>query len=336
MEEAAKGTPEGVQAAADAYANIGTEANKAGDEASKAADKIITSNAEATDKAIKASQEAFKNSGLHGKVESVDGGPEAAGKAKSEMEPVISAPMDGNVRQVLGAGSAAQLAKNSMNNIIKPPMQGNVDKVNGGNTAATSAKSSMNSIIKKPMQGNVNQVTGGVSAASAAKASMNPIIASPMTGRVGSVTNAVSAASTAHSQAQSYFSNHPFKAVVNIVQNVTRTVSEIVSRVAHNARGGFVNEEQLSWLAEGNKPEVVIPLDVSERTRAIDLFRRTAAILGAGDVAYLPSLAGAGAGNSVNYGGINVVINAAEGQSEESIADAVINRIQSELTRRER
>jgi hypothetical protein len=124
--------------------------------------------------------------------------------------------------------------------------------------------------------------------------------------------------------------------VVNIVQNVTRTVSEIVQKVAHNARGGFVNEEQLSWLAEGNKPEVVIPLATSERTRAIDLFKRTAAILGANDVAYLPSLAGAGAGSSVNYGGINVVINAAEGQSEESIADAVINRIQDELTRRER
>jgi hypothetical protein len=324
-----------VQAAADAYANIGTEANKAGDEAAKAADKIITSNAEATDKAIQAAQDAFKNSGLHGKVESVDGGPEAAGKAKSEMEPVISAPMDGNVRQVLGAGSAAQLAKNSMNNIIKPPMQGHVNKVNGGNTAATSAKSGMNSIIKAPMQGNVNQVTGGTSAASAAKASMNPIIASPMTGHVGSVTNAVSAASAAHAQAQSYFSNNPFRATVNIIQNVTRTVSEIVSRVAHNARGGFVNEEQLSWLAEGNKPEVVIPLDVSERTRAIDLFKRTAAILGANDVVYLPSLAGAGSGSSVNYGGINVVINAAEGQSEEAIADAVIDRIQSELIRGE-
>lgn len=336
MEQAASGTPDGIQKAADAYANIGTEANKAADEASKAADKIITSNAEAADKAIKDAQETFKVSGLHGHVESIDGGPEAATKAKQEMDPVISAPMDGNVRQVLGAGSAAQLAKNSMNNIIKPPMQGNVNKVNGGNTAATSAKSGMNTIIKAPMQGRVNQVTGGPSAASAAKASMNPIIASPMTGKVGSVTNAVSAASTAHSEAQNYFSNHPFRAVVNIVQNVTRTVSEIVSNVAHNARGGFVNEEQLSWLAEGNRPEVVIPLDASERTRAIDLFRRTAAILGAGDVAYLPSLAGAGAGSSVNYGGINVVINAAEGQSEESIADVVINRIQDELTRRER
>jgi hypothetical protein len=119
--------------------------------------------------------------------------------------------------------------------------------------------------------------------------------------------------------------------VVNIVQNVTRTVSEVVQSVTRHARGGFVNEEQLSWLAEGNKPEVVIPLDVSERTRAIDLFKRTAAILGAGDVAYLPSLAGAGAGNSVNYGGINVTINAAEGQDENLIAELVIDKIQTEL-----
>ena len=336
MEHTASGTPDGIQKAADAYANIGTEANKAADEASKAADKIITSNAEATDKAIQAAQDAFKNKALHGHVESVDGAPEAAGKAKSEMDPIIKEPMDTSVRQVLGAGSAAQLAKNSMEGIIKPPMQGNVNKVNGGNAAATSAKSGMKVIIAGPMAGRINQVTGGASAASAAKGTMNGIISVPMNSSVGSVTNAVSAASTAHAQAQSYFNNNPFRATVNIVQNVTRTVSEIVSRVAHNARGGFINQEQLSWLAEGNKPEVVIPLATSERTRAIDLFKRTAAILGANDVAYLPSLAGAGAGSSVNYGGINVIINAAEGQSEESIADAVINRIQDELTRRER
>ena len=331
MEEAAKGTPEGVQAAADAYANIGTEANKAGDEASKAADKIITSNAEAIDKAIQAAQDAFKNKALHGHVESVDGGPEAAARAKSEMDPVIKEPMDASVRQVLGAGSAAKLAHDTMDMTVRTPMNGFVNKVNGGNAAANTAKSGMVNIIKNPMQGNVNRVNGGQQSASSAKAGMVPIIAAPMTGRVGSVSNAVSAASTAHAQAQSYFSNHPFRAVVNIVQNVQRTVSEIVQRVAHNARGGFVNEEQLSWLAEGNKPEVVIPLDASERTRAIDLFKRTAAILGAGDVAYLPSFAGSGAGNSVNYGGINVTINAAEGQDENLIAELVIDKIQTEL-----
>jgi len=331
MEEASKGTPDGIQKAADAYANIGTEAGKAGDEASKAADKIITSNAEATDKAIQAAQEAFKNSGLHGKVESVDGGAEAAEKAKSEMKPTIEEPMDASVRQVLGAGSAAKLAHDTMDMTVRTPMSGFVNKVNGGNAAANTAKSGMVGIIKNPMQGNVNRVNGGQQSASSAKSQMVPIIASPMTGRVGSVSNAVSAAATAHSQAQSYFSNHPFRAVVNIVQNVQRTVSEIVQRVAHNARGGFVNEEQLSWLAEGNRPEVVIPLDASERTRAIDLFKRTAAILGAGDVAYLPSLVGAGAGNSVNYGGINVTINAAEGQDENLIAELVIDKIQTEL-----
>lgn len=331
MKLAASGTPDGIQKAADAYANIGTEANKAGDEASKAADKIITSNAEATDKAIQAAQDAFKNKALHGHVESVDGGPEAAAKAKSEMDPVIKEPMDASVRQVLGAGSAAKLAHDTMDMTVRTPMNGFVNKVNGGNAAANTAKSGMVNIIKIPMQGNVNRVNGGQQSASSAKAGMVPIIAAPMTGRVGSVSNAVSAASTAHAQAQSYFSNHPFRAVVNIVQNVQRTVSEIVQRVAHNARGGFINEEQLSWLAEGNKPEVVIPLDASERTRAIDLFKRTAAILGAGDVAYLPSLVGSGAGNSVNYGGINVTINAAEGQDENLIAELVIDKIQTEL-----
>ena len=302
MKLLADGTPEGIEKAAEAYGNIGTNATKAGEEASAAAEKIVTSAQDAADRAAQKAQDSFDRNKFTGHVDKVDGG-----------------------------DAAAKASHSKMNTTISKPMQGKVDKVNGGNTAATSAKSGMNTIIKAPMQGRVNQVTGGPSAASAAKGQMSPIIASPMAGRVGSVTNAVSAASSAHAQAQSYFSNNPFRATINIVQNVQRVVSEIVQKLPGHAEGGFVNQEQLSWLAEGNKPEVVIPLDSSKRKRAIDLYKRTGAYL-ATDTAFLPSLGG-GSG-SVSYGGINVTINAAEGQSEQVIADLVIDRIQTDLGRR--
>ena len=334
MQQLASGTTEGIDAAAESYAGIGTAATQAGDEAAAATDKIIQTAADAADKAQKEVKETFEKNKAVGHVEKVEGGQKAANTAKAEMDKKISAPMDGNVRQVLGGGSAANLAKSSMNTIITAPMNGNVRAVNGGNAAASSAKSGMNTIITAPMNGRVSQVTGGAGAASSAKGTMNGIISSPMNGTVGSVTNAASAARAARAEGQSIFDANPFRATLNIVQNVSRVVTEIVSSLPGHAEGGFVEKEQLSWLAEGNKPEVVIPLDASKRKRAIDLYKRTGAYL-ATDTAFLPSLGGSGSRGAVNYGGINVVINAAEGQSEDAIADAVISKIQSELDRRD-
>ena len=211
-----------------------------------------------------------------------------------------------------------------MSNIIAKPMTGNVNTVNGGNAAATTAKANMNTIIVQPMQGQINAVNGGPPAASAAHGSMVPIIASPMNGNVGSVNNAASAASSAWSTMQGILSR-PMTAVVHVVQNVTRTVQEIVSKVTGHAEGGFVTQEQLSFLAEGNQPEVVIPLSASKRSRAIDLYRKTGAILSSGDSAYLPALAGAG--STTNYGGFTVNVYGAPGQDEEELADMVIDKI---------
>lgn len=303
MKLLAEGTPEGVEKAAEAYGNVGDAAKKAGDDAAAAADQIITSAQDAAEKASQEAQDLFNKNKFTGHVKKVDGGEQAAAASHSKMNTTIKKPMDGHVRSVLGGDAASRLSKTNMDAIIKAPMQGNVNKVNGGQSAARGEKSVMDSIIR-----------------------------SPMNGRVGSIDNASSAAWSAHSIAQSVFSNNPFRATLNIVQNVTRVVQEIASALPGHAEGGFVNKEQLSWLAEGNKPEVVIPLDAGKRKRAIDLYKRTGAYLGANNTAFLPSLGGAG--GSVSYGGINVTINAAEGQSEESIADAVINRIQDELEQR--
>lgn len=53
-----------------------------------------------------------------------------------------------------------------------------------------------------------------------------------------------------------------------------------VGALAQHANGGFVNSEQLSWLAEGNQPEVVIPLSSAKRSRAMALYEQTGAALG--------------------------------------------------------
>ncbi|KYC71633.1 phage tail tape measure protein [Heyndrickxia coagulans] len=48
------------------------------------------------------------------------------------------------------------------------------------------------------------------------------------------------------------------------------------------ANGGFVFTEQLARVAEGNKPEAIIPLDRLKRTRALQLLSRTQKALGVG------------------------------------------------------
>lgn len=49
---------------------------------------------------------------------------------------------------------------------------------------------------------------------------------------------------------------------------------------SQNANGGLVTTEQLSWIAEGDKPEMVIPLDPAKRSRALELYEQTGEALG--------------------------------------------------------
>lgn len=77
----------------------------------------------------------------------------------------------------------------------------------------------------------------------------------------------------AWSNLQSWFNRNPVTAhIKQIIQKAT---------AAHNANGGFIESETLSWLAEGNQPEVVIPLTQSKRNRALSLYEETGRILGA-------------------------------------------------------
>lgn len=84
------------------------------------------------------------------------------------------------------------------------------------------------------------------------------------------ISNAASVAQSLRDTIQNYFTNNP----------LSTTIKGIVQKVMGHAQGGFVYQEQLSWLAEGNKPEVVIPLASSDRANALSLYRQTGQILG--------------------------------------------------------
>lgn len=327
MKLAAEGTPEANQKVVESYANIGTAANEAGATASAAAAESATQ-AEASIAEIRQNADesihAINSNPIKPSVDT-EGAKAQAQLGIVGMQDIFQAvKLNSKVGPVAKTAQEANKARNQMNNILVKPMTPKVDRVDGGNNAATTAKAGMNAIITPPMQGQINAVNGGPQAASAAHSSMVPIIANPMHGVVSAVNNAVSAASSAWSTMQGILSR-PMTAVVHVVQNVTRTVQEIVSKVSGHAEGGFVNREQLSFLAEGNKPEVVIPLSYSKRARALELYRETGAILSSGDSAYLPALAGAG--STTNYGGFTVNVYGAPGQDEEELADMVIDKI---------
>lgn len=72
---------------------------------------------------------------------------------------------------------------------------------------------------------------------------------------------------------QSYLSNHPLTVYANVKSNVSSVTAQ------HNAQGNIIEDETLTWVAEGGKAEAIIPLE-GDRARAIKLYRETGKRLG--------------------------------------------------------
>ena len=289
MEQMAKAkTAEEIDAAAKAYANVGTKAEEAGKKAADSAQTIVDTNTKALDglaeqskKAVEGSAQAYTEAGKQA------GTSYQSGYNNSMADWHASAPapeIDQNAASV-----EALETRNTMQGVIGQAMQGAIDKVNGGDNAARVAWNGMQNETKKNQQGNINVVNGGNSAAQTAWANMNGITTRAMQGAISGINGATEAASAAHGAMQGYLNANPLSVVCNVVQNVARVVTETVQTITQHAEGGFTNKEQLSWLSEGNKPEVVIPLSVENRKRALDLYRRTGAILGAESPVYMPA-----------------------------------------------
>lgn len=289
MEQMAKAkTSQEIEAAAKAYAEVGTNAEEAGQKAASSAQTIIDTNTKAFDdladqskKAVEGTAQAYTTAGVQA------GTNYQAGYNNTMADWHASAPapeVDQNA-----ASLEALETRNTMQGVLDVAMQGMIDKVNGGDGAASSAWTAMQKISAQNQKGNINIVMGGDAAANTAWANMSGITAKAMQGNIDGVNGATAAAQNAHSAMQGYLNSNPLSVVCNVVQNVARVVTETVQTITQHAEGGFTSKEQLSWLSEGNKPEVVIPLSAENRKRALDLYRRTGAILGAESPVYMPA-----------------------------------------------
>ena len=289
MEQMGKAkTSEEIEAAATAYANVGTNAEEAGKKAAESAQTIVDENT----KALNEQAGSVKQYVDEATKAYTDAGTSSASNFQAGYQNTMSGWQASAPAPEIDQNAASVEAletRNTMQGVIGQAMQGAVDKVNGGDKAANTAWTAMQNITKKFQQGNINQVNGGNSAAQVAWANMNGITTRAMQGAISGVNGATSAASSARSEMQGYLNANPLSVVCNVVQNVARVVTETVQTITGHAEGGFTNKEQLSWLSEGNKPEVVIPLSVENRRRALDLYRRTGAILGAESPVYMPA-----------------------------------------------
>lgn len=175
---------------------------------------------------------------------------------------------------------------------------------------------------KNEFTGKVKEVAGGDTAAMNAAGQMTKIIEVPMTAHVGKVDGAEAAARDARSVMQSFLDNHPI--IAKVVETVTG------GRVGGHAEGGFVQQKQLSWLAEDGA-EVVIPLSAAHRTRALDLYEQTGAILGT-QAAYMPM--NTNTSNTYNTGGNVINVYGAPGQDVNELANAVADIINGDVQSR--
>ena len=142
-----------------------------------------------------------------------------------------------------------------------------VNKVQVPDTVIGFAKDVMNKGLDG-VHGKVTKINGAGEAAKTAKTTAEGKL-STISGKVSKISVSSDALSTVRSSISNFLANNP----------VTTWIRAHVSPAKH-ADGGFTYTQQLSWLSEGNKPEVVIPLSSAKRQRALDLYQETGERLG--------------------------------------------------------
>lgn len=80
-------------------------------------------------------------------------------------------------------------------------------------------------------------------------------------------------------RAQRFLLNNPLFAEMNVSSGSSS------SRISKHANGGIVQKQTLSWLAEGDQPEAVIPLSAEKRSRGVELWKQAGEELGMMDTA---------------------------------------------------
>lgn len=158
--------------------------------------------------------------------------------------------------------NASNTIETEINNTDPEPT---VQKVEVPEKVITDTKNNINTGISA-LKGNVSAIATAA-AASAAKTKIEGKIDS-LSGTVTSVSVSQGALSNIKSAISGFLQNNPVTAWINA--NV----------LGKKADGGFTYREHLTWISEGNKPEVVIPLSSEKRDRAMSLYQQTGEILG--------------------------------------------------------
>ena len=148
-------------------------------------------------------------------------------------------------------------------------IEGSVSKITGGAKAGKEAGETASASMKvsAPMK-----VTGAEAAGKSANTTAEKY-AGPVNATM-KVTDTATAARNAKTALENWFARNP------ITTKVKSIIETVRNKVTKHAEGGFTSTEQLSWLSEGDKPEVVIPLSSSKRSRALSLYEETGEILG--------------------------------------------------------
>lgn len=152
METMAQGGAENINKAAEAYANISTNAETAGQKAEEATQRTLQSFDGIQQSVIKAPT-----------FDQEDAAQKAATTTQTMQNTFDQNQFTGTVKEVAGGDQAAMNAAGQMTKIISVPMQGKVDRVDGAESAARDARSVMQSFLDNhPIIASVvERVTGG-------------------------------------------------------------------------------------------------------------------------------------------------------------------------------
>lgn len=168
--------------------------------------------------------------------------------------------------------SSARTATNTATTETKAAINGmnlhpEVKKIDVPKSTTDTAKNTMQSRLDR-INGRMDRLLGVPAAASAAEKTAEANLQN-ISGTM-TITNATEAAQKAKNAIQNLFNNNP---IISWIKTKTS------GGVEHNAAGGIIRNETLSWLAEGDRAEAVIPLE-GNRSRAISLYKQAGQILG--------------------------------------------------------
>ena len=191
------------------------------------------------------------------------------------------------------AAQASTQAKNSTETTINGmKLMPTVSKISVPASVTSDAKKTAESGVNN-LRGQLVKIDGAAAAGKTAgeTASDHCKVKATLT-----VDNISSVAWDVKTRLQNWFASNPIIAAV-----------KAAASASHHAEGGIVRHETLSWLAEGNKPEAVIPLAASQRSNALDLYAKAGQMLGVQRATVTPTTmtisnptANGGAGASFN------------------------------------